>query len=270
MNWIYLSKNGDDEYIDMYAHGLGVESTPLESWIYEDSKDPIMLRGIAKRRIIKQCWEDGRPFRYMDSGYLGNRTGAPGNPHGWKLWHRIVPNNLQHDTVIPRPSDRWNRLGLEMSNRRHGSSILIVAPDEKPCKFYNIELDAWLDETVATIKQHTDRPIVIRERTRSRTERKTNRLEHSLLDVHAVVTFNSIAATESVLAGVPVFVLAPCNAARPVANLDLTKIETPWFPDRDQLQAWANHLAYAQFHIDEFKNGSAERILTQTEEMLNV
>ena len=205
----------------------------------------------------------------MDSGYLGNRPGF-NNPHGWKLWHRIVPNNLQHDTVIPRPSDRWNQLGLEMSNRRRGSSILIVAPDEKPCKFYDIELDAWLDETVATIKQHTDRLIVIRDRTRSRTERKTNRLEHSLLDVHTVVTFNSIAATESVLAGVPVFVLAPCNAARPVANLDLTKIETPWFPDRDQLQAWANHLAYGQFHIDEFKNGTAERILNQTEEMLNV
>ena len=228
-----------------------------------------MLRGIMKHKIIKQCWADGRPFRYMDSGYLGNRPGF-NNPHGWKLWHRIVPNNLQHDTVIPRPSDRWNQLGLEMSNRRRGSSILIVAPDEKPCKFYDIELDAWLDETVATIKQHTDRLIVIRDRTRSRTERKTNRLEHSLLDVHTVVTFNSIAATESVLAGVPVFVLAPCNAARPVANLDLTKIETPWFPDRDQLQAWANHLAYGQFHIDEFKNGTAERILNQTEEMLNV
>ena len=57
MNWIYLSKNGDDEYIDMYARGLGVESTPLESWIYEDSKDPIMLRGIMKHKIIKQCYK---------------------------------------------------------------------------------------------------------------------------------------------------------------------------------------------------------------------
>jgi hypothetical protein len=269
MTWIYLSKNSDDEYIDMYAHGLGQQPTPLETWRYEDSTEPLMLRGIMKHKIIKQCWADGRPFRYMDSGYLGNRPGF-NNPHGWKLWHRVVPNNLQHDTVVPRPSDRWNRLGLEMSNRRRGSSILIVAPDEKPCKFYNIELDAWLDETVATIKQHTDRPIVIRDRTRSRTERKTNRLEHSLLDVHAVVTFNSIAATESVLAGVPVFVLAPCNAARPVANLDLTKIETPWFPDPDQIHAWAYHLAYAQFHINEFKNGTAERIIKQTEEMLNV
>jgi hypothetical protein len=55
-----------------------------------------------------------------------------------------------------------------------------------------------------------------------------------------------------------------------VANLDLTKIETPWFPDPDQIHDWAYHLAYGQFHINEFKNGTAERIIKQTEEMLNV
>jgi hypothetical protein len=53
-----------------------------------------------------------------------------------------------------------------------------------------------------------------------------------------------------------------------VANLDLAQIERPWFPDPDQIQAWANHLAYGQFHISEFKNGTAERIIKQTEEML--
>ena len=263
---IFLSKNGDDEYIDMYAHGLGLESTPLESWRYEDSTEPLMLRGIMKHKIIKQCWTDGRPFRYMDSGYLGNRPG-PKNPHGWKVWHRIVPNNLQHDQVIPRASDRWNQLGLEASNRRGGSQILIVAPDEKPCKFYDIELDAWLAETADTIKQHTDRPVEIRDRARSRTSRKTNTVEHALQDVHAVVTFNSIAATESIIAGVPVFVLAPCNAARPMANLSLDRIEDPWFPDHHARLAWAHHLAYGQFHIDELKNGTAERILRTTEEM---
>jgi hypothetical protein len=269
MNWIYLSKNGDDEYIDMYAHGLGQQPTPLETWRYEDCTAPLMLRGIMKHKIIKQCWADGRPFRYMDSGYLGNRPGF-NNPYGWKLWHRIVPNNLQHNQVIPRASDRWSRLGITIAPRQHGSSILIVAPDEKPCRFYNMTLETWINETIETVRQHTDRPIVMRERNRSRMERKHNRVEHVLQDVHAVVTFNSIAATESVLAGVPVFVLAPCNAARPVANLDLTQIETPWFPDLDQIQAWSNHLAYGQFHIDEFKNGTAERILRETEEMTNV
>jgi hypothetical protein len=252
----------------MYAHGLGLESTPLETWRYEDSDEPLMLRGIMKHKIIKQCWADGRPFRYMDSGYLGNRPGHK-NPHGWKVWHRIVPNNLQHDQVISRPSDRWNQLGLEVANRRGGSQILIVAPDEKPCKFYDIGLDAWLAETTATIKQHTDRPVVVRERNRSRMDRKTNRVERALDDVHAVVTFNSIAATEAILAGVPVFAMAPSNAARPVSNTDLTKIDNPWWPDRDQILAWAYHLAYAQFHIDEFKNGRAERILKQTEEILS-
>jgi hypothetical protein len=265
---IFLSKNGDDEYIDMYAHGLGLESTPLESWRYEDSTEPLMLRGIMKHKIIKQCWADRRPFRYMDSGYLGNRPNFK-NPHGWKVWHRIVPNNLQHDAVISRPSDRWNQLGLEAANRRYGSTILIVAPDEKPCKFYDIELETWLAETIATIKQHTDRPIVIRERNKSRTDRKTNRVEKALDDVHAVVTFNSIAGTEAILAGVPVFAMAPSNAARPVSNTDLTRIDNPWFPDRDEVLAWAYHLAYAQFHIDEFKNGRAERILKQTEEILS-
>lgn len=265
---IFLSKNGDDEYIDMYAHGLGLQSTPLETWRYEDSGEPLMLRGIMKHKIIKQCWSDGRAFRYMDSGYFGNRPSYQ-NPQGWKHWHRIVPNNLQHDEVIKRPSDRWNRLGLEISRRRHGRNILIAAPDEKPCKFYDIDLDTWLNQTIATIKQHTDRPIIVRERNKSRTDRKINRVERALDDVHAVVTFNSIAATEAILAGTPVFVLAPCNAARPVSNLNLSQIEHPWFPDQDQIQEWAHHLAYGQFHIDEFKNGSAERILRQTEEMLS-
>jgi hypothetical protein len=221
-----------------------------------------------KHKIIKQCWADHRPFRYMDSGYLGNRPGFK-NRRGWKHWHRIVPNNLQHDQVIPRPSDRWDRLGLTVADRQYGRSILIVAPDEKPCRFYDIDLDTWLSETVAAIQQHTDRPIMIRERSRSRTDRKINCVENALHDVHAVVTFNSIAGTEAILAGVPVFALAPSNAARPVSNTDLTCIETPWFPDRDQVLAWAYHLAYGQFHIDEFRNGSAEQILKQTEEILS-
>ena len=266
-NWIYLSKKGEDEYMDLLAQGAGTQPTELETWQYESSTDPLVLRGIMKHKIIKQCWQDGRRFRYMDSGYLGNRPSYR-NPHGWKHWHRIVDNDLQHNTVLPRPSDRWNRLGIELHARRRGSKILIVAPDDKPCKFYDIELETWLAETAATIKQHTDRPIEIRDRARSRTSRKTNTVEHALQDVHAVVTFNSIAATESIIAGVPVFVLAPCNAARPMANLSLDRIDDPWFPDHGARLAWAHHLAYGQFHIDELKNGTALKILKQTEELM--
>jgi hypothetical protein len=122
-------------------------------------------------------------------------------------------------------------------------------------------------QTVATIKQHTDRPIVIRQRNPARTERKTKNLASALQDVHAVVTFNSNAATESIIAGVPAFVLAPTHAARPVANTDLSHIDQPWWPDQDLRFAWACHLAYGQFHITEMQSGHAHRILDQTDQL---
>jgi hypothetical protein len=265
MKWIFLSKNNTDEYIQMFASGCGIDPTCLETWNYDDSNAPLVLRGIMKHKIIKRCWEDTRQFYYMDTGYLGNRPG-PNNPHGWKFWHRIVPNNLQHDAVIPRPADRWQRLGIKMRQQQeHCRDILIVAPDEKPCAFYGITLESWLKTTIDTIKQHTDRPVRLRERPASRLDRKTQKAEEWLADVHAVVTFNSSAATESIIAGVPVFVTAPCNAAKPMSNLDLSKIETPWFPTDDERHAWACHLAYGQFHTTELADGTAYRILQETE-----
>lgn len=264
MTWIFLNKNNSDEYIEMFASGSQTVPTCLETWRYEDSDAPLVLRGIMKHKIIKRCWADRRPFYYMDSGYLGNRP-SPANPNGWKFWHRIVPNDLQHGAVIDRPADRLQRLNIQIRPRQnHCRDILIVAPDEKPCTFYDLTLDTWLKTTIDTIKQYTDRPIRMRERPVSRLDRKTQRPEEWLNDVHAVVTFNSTAATEAILAGVPVFVTAPANAARPVSNTDLQAIETPWFPDSDQVYKWACHLAYGQFHTTELANGTAAAILKET------
>lgn len=264
MTWIFLNKNNADEYIEMFAAGSQTVPTCLETWRYEDSTDPVVLRGIMKHKIIKRCWEDQRPFLYMDSGYLGNRPN-PNNPNGWKFYHRVVFNDLQHSDIIDRPADRFQQLNIKIRPRQnHCKDILIVAPDEKPCAFYDITLKQWLDDTMRTLQQHTDRPIRMRERPASRLDRKTQRPEEWLMDVHAVVTFNSTAATEAILAGVPVFVTAPANAARPVSNTDLSKIETPWFPDSDQVYKWACHLAYGQFRTTELANGTAARILQET------
>ena len=264
MNWIFLNKNNNDGYIEMFAQGSGASVTCLETWQYEDTNAPLVLRGIMKHKIIKRCWQDRRWFYYMDTGYLGNRPSAI-NPLGSKHWHRVVPNNLQHNEVVPRPADRWQQLGIKMQpQQKHKRNILIVAPDEKPCSFYGTTLEDWMRLTVDTLKQHTDRPIVIRERPASRWQRKTQRPEDWLADTHAVVTFNSSAASECILAGVPVFVTSPFNAALQVSNINLDKIETPWFPSDDERHAWACHLAYGQFHIKELANGSATRILKET------
>ena len=263
MSWIFLNKKNSDEHMEMFARGCGTQPTELETWQYEQSTDPLVIRGIMKHKTIKRCWADHRPFLYMDTGYFGNQPSTQ-NPHGWKQWHRIVPNNLQHEQVQPRPADRWQQHNIPMPQRRHGTHILVALPDQKPCTFYGIDPDSWQRQVVETIQQHTDRPIVIRSRDPNRQNRVNNDLGRALRDVHALVTFNSIAATESILAGIPAFVLAPCNAARPVANTNLEHIEDPWWPDSDQIHAWACHLAYGQFHNTELLNGTAQRILQET------
>jgi hypothetical protein len=105
--------------------------------------------------------------------------------------------------------------------------------------------------------------VEIRRRNKLRLDRMTSDTLADALnnDVFALVTFQSNAAVESVFQGIPVFVLAPTCAAAPVGLTDLSKIETPYYPDRDKLQAWGNHLAYGQFHISEIKNGKAKQLL---------
>ena len=257
---IFLSKNGTDEYVNMFANGSNTMPTSDKEFDYNaTAPEPIVLRGILKHKIMKQCWEDKRDFYYMDSGYLGNYK-TPINPNGWKWFHRIVKNDLQHGDIIDRPSDRWDSLKYTIPKwKKDGRNILVVMPSEKPAKFYGIDMEQWREETISTLKQHTDRPIVVREKA-DRPTRIVKTIYEELDNAHAVVTLQSIAATEAVLYGVPAFGLAP-NAASPVSLSDITKIEQPYYPDSDLVYKWACHLAYGQFHIQELNDGTARRIL---------
>lgn len=262
-NWIFLSKDLKDPYMNDFAKGCNTKPVDSNTFDYDASEDPIVLRGILKKKFMYRCWEDNRDFYYMDTGYFGNER-TQSNPNGWKYWHRIVKNNLQHDQLIERPGDRFAAFKRKFNPwKKDGRKILIAAPDEKPMKFYEKDLEDWLTETVDTIKKYTDRPVEIRRRNKLRLDRlTTDTLEDALNDdVFALVTFNSNAAVESVFQGIPVFVLAPASAASPVGLRDLSKIETPYYPDKDKLQAWGNHLAYGQFHISELKSGKAKDIL---------
>lgn len=264
-NWIFLSKGQEDEYINLFAKGCGSSPVDPATFNFDNSKDPIVLRGILKKRIIKNCWKNGRDFYYVDTGYFGNEV-TPSNPHGWKYWHRIVKNNLQHGQIIERPADRFKVFNKKFKPwKKDGTKILIAKPDEKPCKFYGVDLEQWVEDTVNTIKQYTDRPVVVRERAPQRVDRiTTNTLQEALDDdVFALVTFNSVAAVESIFHGIPAFTLAPANAASPVALQDLSKIDSPYYPDNDTLFAWGCHLAYGQFHISEMRSGKAKAMLEE-------
>ena len=259
---IFLSKEGEDEFINLFAKGCNTAPISTDDFAYESSTDSIILRGILKHKIMKRCWKDNRTFYYMDTGYFGNERTSR-NPNGWKYWHRIVKNDLQHGEIIERPDDRFKQFNKKfMPWKKDGRKILIAAPDEKPCKFYGVDKDEWVRQTVDTIKQYTDRPVEVRERAPKRIDRIANDTLQQALDrdVFALVTFNSVAAIESIFHGIPAFTLAP-NAASPVALQDLSKINEPYYADSDKLYAWACHLAYGQFHTTELKSGQAMEML---------
>jgi hypothetical protein len=76
------------------------------------------------------------------------------------------------------------------------------------------------------------------------------------------VAFNSIAALESVIYGIPSFVTVPC-AASPLSLTDLTKIETPFYPEESLIKQHCASLAYGQFTPEEIINGTAQKLLTR-------
>lgn len=261
---IFLSKDLQDPYINALAKGYGLSPTDTEKFVFDKAdKTPIVLRGILKKKIIQGCWKHDRKFYFIDTGYFGNETNT-NNPYGWKFWHRIVKNNLQHSKIIPRSDDRFRSFNKKFNPwKKSGRKILIAAPDEKPCKFYGFDLHEWITETVEEIKKHTDRPIEVRQREKNRLQRmQLNTLQEALDDdVYALVTFNSNAAVESIFHGIPAFTLCSSHAASPVSRTSLSDIENPYYADKDELYAWACHLAYGQIHISEMKSGAARKIL---------
>ena len=78
--WIFLSNNKEDPYINQFAVGSQEQVIDPDEFIFEDSNDPIVLRGILKKKIIKKCWKENRTFYYVDTGYFGNEQSSS-NPN---------------------------------------------------------------------------------------------------------------------------------------------------------------------------------------------
>ena len=274
-----LMIDGEDEILKHWKQGtdaLVIDRKQISSKIKDSPWPidiPVSFRSMTKRKEIWKCWETGRPFYYIDNGYMGNLDKK-------KRWYRVVKNNIQH-TKVPLfmgtetkwPIDRYQEICRiapymhymgQKSNKQQNGSILLVTPSEKPCAFYNITRDDWVRDTIAELKKHTDRPIVIRDKG-LRPDRIKNGSVASQCHrerIHSVVTYQSMAALEAIHFGIPAFTMAPC-CVQSVANTDLSKIESPVYPDPDKFLNLLAYLAYCQFNLEEFSSGRAIRMIEE-------
>jgi len=266
-----LMLNGDDEIMKHWQHGtnaLVIDRKEISSKIKDSPWPidiPIAFRSMTKRKEIWKCWETGRPFYYIDNGYMGNLMKK-------KHFYRVVKNNIQHTKIKPNmPADRFQslcRFAPYMTyygkKPKQNGPILLVTPSEKPCQFYNLNKDTWLNNTVAELKKYTDRKIIVREKGLRPDRIKENSVASQCArdQIYAVVTYQSMAALEALHYGIPAFTMAP-SCVDSVVSKDLSKIEEAVYPDESKFLNLLHYLSYCQYSLEEMNTGAALRMIEE-------
>lgn len=202
------------------------ETCPLPVYYGFDYLDHLL----EKRRLKE-------PFVFMDHAYF-ERGYDKGN-------FRILLNCIHQTEVIhDLPYDR----APQIHDWRQGGKVYVI-PVAPNCAIWH-DAGSWTSETVAELRKHTDREIVVK-------PKNGPPLLDFLRTAWAVVSHSSVAAVEAAQHGVPVF--GPkTSPAHGVGLEDLAKIETPARPTR---RDWLKTLSYSQFTLSEIKSGKAWSIL---------
>jgi len=254
-------EKGYDRVAHKFAIGAGGKLINFNQLETIDIDVPVIIRGNSKSKVraINKCIERGLDWYNIDTGYLGN-----GN---LKHYHRISKGAYQNiEPIIDRPSDRLEKIKFKLYKRKEkGERILLCPPSQKVMSIYGLTVDEWVESTVKKIKQHSGREIVVRIKEQNRKQRVASDPIQSAFndDIFCVITFNSIAALEAVMYGLPAFTLGP-NAAESLCNTDLHDIEHPYFPEEEEILKVLRHLSYCQFTEAEYKDGTAWKILNES------
>jgi hypothetical protein len=239
---------GGNPVIRAFAKGVGCRIAYAEDEPTE-LKDIPVVWGVLRQsdRILAQAKAQQLYFFYIDHAYFNRGHGRS---------YRITRNGYEAGAVRACPPDRIADLDVELLPwRKSGREIIVCPPTEYFMQAHGCP--DWLDTTLANLRRVTDRPIVIRLKPQPGEE--VVPLPKALDTAHALVTHSSNVAIEAACLGTPVFV-APASAAAPVGLTDVSRIESPVYPDREP---WLAHLAYNQFSFDEISDGRAWRMLLE-------
>ena len=251
----FICEEGQDYGATEFTKGSGGKFISYEE-MYENTSLPMCWAGFFRPQWLEICKRYNLKFYNLDSGYFGNSKK--------KIFVRLSVNNFQNvDPIIDRPSDRWEKLKIEIESFKQGSNIIIVPPDRKIVHTLGLgSEDQWIEETMVKIKSFTDRLIKIRKRPESRNDRIVSNTFKDFIkdDTFCVVGYSSNALVEAAMHDIPVISLGH-SAVKSLYNYQLQDIEKIKPAHLDDKQAWLNHLAYSQFTREELLSGYAWKII---------
>jgi hypothetical protein len=251
----FVCVEGTDYGATEFTRGSGGKFVSYEE-MHQNTTMPMCWAGFFKPQWLELCKNYNLKFYNLDSGYFGNKKR--------KTIFRLSVSNFQNvDPIIDRPSDRWEKLKIEIESFKQGSNIVIVPPDRKIVHTLGLgSEDQWINETVLKIKNFTDREIKIRKRPEPRADRIVSNTFKDFIkdDTFCVVGYSSNALVEAAMHDIPVISLGH-SATKSLYTYqlqDIEKIKPAYHSDK---QAWLNHLAYSQFTREELLSGVAWQIV---------
>jgi len=254
--WLWNTGHQHNEAIvAAMAQGFRSTSTPFRishASLYGRVPNPSMSYGVLRGvdRIYKDCAHSGVEWWNIDHGFFRRSDHDAGRYDGY---YRIGRNALM---PIFRPEaasegSRWKALKISPApwSKRKDGPVLLLPPTEAMGAFYGVAPDAWVKRTVARMPKGLRKAAVVR--------KKTDPVPFSkaLGKARGVVVFNSNAAMEALVAGVPAVadqgIVRSWNGLGPEhIEQDFTKL------DREALFRFA---AECQFTLDEIRSGYAWR-----------
>ena len=128
----------------------------------------------------------------------------------------------------------------------------------------------WEEAAIATIRKHSDKPIVYRPKPQANRKPQlppllgttysdpvARKIEDELKDAWAVVSHHSNAGLDALIAGVPCF--QPDGVASVLGLADLSLIETPRLPSYEERRQLVHDVCYCQWNAAEIDAGLAWR-----------
>jgi hypothetical protein len=248
----------------------------IQGFIHELGKTSphLLLRwnaiNLQKRSGKKSIFVDSNLFLYA----------TPGNVKHYLRYSfdGVFPTTgIYCDTTVD-PS-RWRKISRDLNvtlkdYRTSGDHILICLQRNGGWSMGGVDIQDWAIQVINTIRQYSDRPIVIRPHPGDRASRDSIRpgnpncrikfskhirlsnnpsLVDDLKNCWAAINYNSSPVVGAAIEGIPIFVSDPVKSqCSEIANTDLTQIENPRLPDRQQ---WAERLSMFHWNFDELRSG---------------
>jgi hypothetical protein len=171
--------------------------------------------------------------------------------------------------------ENWNNIKRDYNMdlnpwRTTGAHILITLQRPLGWSMRGNNLMQWLETTFTNIRRYSDRPIIIRwhpgdwksfpnyesilKKYNATISPQQKHITEDLINCWALVCHNSTPSSVAVIEGIPAFITdnaGYCQAGE-VSNLDFSKLEDPWMPDRDQ---WIKKLAQAHWSFKDTQSG---------------